>query len=92
MDRGAWWATVHKVAKSWMGLKGLRTHAHTYICVFLLLVNEGSWTRGYIAHSYKMTIHSQFNILPRFVKKIKLKIDKSYILIIYIGNCNKIMI
>ena len=27
MDRGAWWATVHRVAKSWIGLKGLRTFA-----------------------------------------------------------------
>ena len=26
MDRGAWWATVHGVAKSRAGLKRLRTH------------------------------------------------------------------
>ena len=26
MDRGAWWATVHKVAKSWTRLKWLSTH------------------------------------------------------------------
>ena len=25
MDRGAWWATVHKVEKSWTGLKKLGT-------------------------------------------------------------------
>ena len=25
MDRGAWWATVHSVAKSWTRLKQLRT-------------------------------------------------------------------
>ena len=29
MDRGAWWATVHKVAKSWTRLKQLDAHTHT---------------------------------------------------------------
>ena len=29
MDRGAWQATVHGVAKSWTQLKQLSTHAHT---------------------------------------------------------------
>ena len=29
MDRGAWWATVHRVAQSWTRLKWLSTHAHT---------------------------------------------------------------
>ena len=28
MDRGTWWATVHRVAKSWIQLKWLTTHAH----------------------------------------------------------------
>ena len=27
MDRGAWWATVYRVAKSWTGLKWLSLHA-----------------------------------------------------------------
>ena len=27
MDRGAWWATVHRVAKSWQWLKQLSRHA-----------------------------------------------------------------
>ena len=27
VDRGAWWVTVHRVAKSQTGLKGLSTHA-----------------------------------------------------------------
>ena len=27
MDRGAWWATVHRVAQSWTRLKQLSTHA-----------------------------------------------------------------
>ena len=29
MDRGAWWATVHRVTKSRTQLKGLSTHART---------------------------------------------------------------
>ena len=30
MDRGAWWATVHGVAKSWTGLSDLLFHMCTY--------------------------------------------------------------
>ena len=30
MDRGAWWATVHGVAKSWTQMKQLNTHIHTH--------------------------------------------------------------
>ena len=29
MDGGAWWAAVHRVAKSQTGLKRLNTHTHT---------------------------------------------------------------
>ena len=32
MDRGAWWATVHRVTRSWTQLKGLSTHARTHMC------------------------------------------------------------
>ena len=28
MDRGAWWATVHRVTKHWTRLKRLSMHAH----------------------------------------------------------------
>ena len=37
MDRGAWWATVHGVAKSQTRLKQLSTHAHTLqkVCIFI---------------------------------------------------------
>ena len=30
MDRGAWWARVHGIAKSWTRMKGLSTHAKKY--------------------------------------------------------------
>ena len=29
MNRGAWWATVHRVTKSWIQLKQLSTHAQS---------------------------------------------------------------
>ena len=51
MDRGAWWAIVHRVAKSWIRLKRLNTHTHSlidpqaYACVFVCVhcVSEGAW-------------------------------------------------
>ena len=30
MDRGAWWATVQRVSKSWTQLKRLNMHTHTH--------------------------------------------------------------
>ena len=32
MDRGAWQATVHRVAKSWTGLKQLSTQSCVEVC------------------------------------------------------------
>ena len=31
MDRGAWWATVHRVTKSWTQLKQLNTHTIQFV-------------------------------------------------------------
>ena len=33
LDRGAWWATVHKVSKSWTRLERLSTHARVALAV-----------------------------------------------------------
>ena len=33
MDRGAWWATIHRVAKSWIGMRQLSTHIYLCICL-----------------------------------------------------------
>ena len=48
MDRGAWWATVHKVAKSQTHLKQLSTHAsHTissHDCIITYLLDMYCWT------------------------------------------------
>ena len=30
MDRGAWWAAVHRFSKNWTRLKGLSVHAHSF--------------------------------------------------------------
>ena len=30
MERGAWWATVHRVVKSWIRLKRMSTHTGIY--------------------------------------------------------------
>ena len=51
MDRGALWATVHRVAKSWTRLKRLNTHTHSLIdpqayacvCECVHCVSEGAW-------------------------------------------------
>ena len=42
IDRGSWWATVHRVAKSQTQLKQLSTHAQTYgNSEYLYLVPSG---------------------------------------------------
>ena len=45
MDRGAWWATVHRVMKSQMWLKQLSKHAQTWYTlkekVTLIMVEWG---------------------------------------------------
>ena len=37
MDRGAWWAIDHSVAKSWTLQKWLSTHTHTHMLMLLAL-------------------------------------------------------
>ena len=37
-DRGAWWAAVHRVKKSWTWLKWLSTHMHPHITLTLKAV------------------------------------------------------
>ena len=38
MDRGAWRAIVHRVAKSWTRLKRLSMHAHVFIAALFTIV------------------------------------------------------
>ena len=41
MDRGAWWAAVHRVTKNWTQLKRLSMHANIH--VFPVSFTETSW-------------------------------------------------
>ena len=38
VDRGAWWVTVHRVAKSWPQLQQLSTHSGTKTVTMYILV------------------------------------------------------
>ena len=46
MDRGAWWSTVHRVAKNWTWLKWLSTHA----CPTLRNTNSNKPSRHQTSH------------------------------------------
>ena len=60
MDRGAWWATVHGVAKSWARLKRLSTQA----CITFIVKgkkylevsedDESSSGASLMSHCYKV--------------------------------------
>ena len=47
LDRGAWGATVHRVTKTWTGLKQLSTHAqvknNVNICLTLSIKTHIGW-------------------------------------------------
>ena len=47
MDRGAWWATVHRVAKSWTRLKLLSTHMHIYMLRSGTSECDLTWDQGH---------------------------------------------
>ena len=40
MDRGAWWAAVYEVSKSWTQLKQLSIHACKSYISYLLVCNK----------------------------------------------------
>ena len=50
MDGGAWWPTVHRVAKSQTQLKRLSMHAHTYKS-FLFLPEKPLGQRSLVDYS-----------------------------------------
>ena len=45
MDRGAWWAMVHRIAKSWTQLKQLSTHAHLMLPTAPPFLGSVLWVR-----------------------------------------------
>jgi len=54
MDRRAWWATVHRVAKSWTQPKRLSTHPKRYILSVLHPINA-----SISCYFYKIIIQEQ---------------------------------
>ena len=42
MDRGAWWATVHRISKSWTQLKQLSTQEKKQIFLGTAISQENS--------------------------------------------------
>ena len=48
MDRGAWWATAHRVAKSWTRLKQLSMQIRFYR-IFLILIPMSKMTRSKVS-------------------------------------------
>ena len=81
MDRGAWWATVHRVAQSRTWLKGLSTHfcsanlsynpnAYSVFpleCLIDISNNEiQSWTSVFLATSALQTTGFQWMAVPFF--------------------------
>ena len=57
MDRGAWWATVHRVAKSQTQLKQLNMHTHKHMLFNLCLLLHFKKT------SYKSLILEPLHVL-----------------------------
>ena len=45
MDRGAWWATIHRVTKSWTHLN---THTHTHTHLNFLAMPCNVWDLNYL--------------------------------------------
>ena len=52
MDRGAWWDTVHRVAKSWTGLKWLSMYARLFTAEFQITPILSSFKQHCFIMSY----------------------------------------
>ena len=66
LDRGAWWATVHKVAKSWTQLNWLSMHARICITTYC-----GKFFKRW---EYQTTLYASWEICTQ-VKKQQLELD-----------------
>ena len=54
MDRGAWWATIHRAAESWAGLKQPSTHIIPYTTVL--------WYYGIMLHIESLHIKFTYSL------------------------------
>ena len=68
MDRGAWLATVHGVAKSRTQLKRLRTYTHTYLFFYFLYYNHVSSYGESIHLSLYFIVESKWVCSGRFME------------------------
>ena len=64
MDRGAWWATVHGVAKSWSWLKQLSMHTRVdeLGSITINVINEKNLTSRYGDSSYLLCVLFMFPV------------------------------
>ena len=46
MDRGAWWATVHGVTKSWTQLRNKNNKGHSCVVRVIIWLLANSWSHG----------------------------------------------
>ena len=59
MDKGAWWATVHGITKSWTRLSDWHTHTHVYIKSINMSVSV------YLCTYVHICIHVSLSIIER---------------------------
>ena len=87
MDRGGWWATVHRVTKSWTRLKWLSLHAtpRLYYChpAYLTSMQSTSWEMlGWKKHKLEwrllgeISITSDMRMTPPLWQKVKRNFKK----------------
>jgi len=64
MDRGAWWAIVHRVTKSWTWLNWLTMHTHTVTCwyptVFIISLYSSTWLYYFKLLPRKIQLENKF--------------------------------
>ena len=60
MDRGAWWATVHEIAKSQAWLSNTHTHTHTH------MIEQHKHTHTHThTHTHDWATHTHTHTVPR---------------------------
>ena len=70
MDRGTWWATVHRVSKSQTGLMGLSTYACTLIPNKVISAGEISGSLFALGPTFLTPTHTKC-----LLSKLQIKIN-----------------
>ena len=79
MDRGAWWATVHSVAKSWTWLKQLSTAQHIYIHTHIYVIAQ-SWKNKNKSENFSEILEISIYSYPR-IAECKMELKPSVLII-----------